>query len=216
MKLCFRYNAGKGHIGYNNTTQVQRKASFSKSSRQSNFDFKSLPLPRSVSAFDSNTPPRHQRAINAGDNNEQPVYVPRSTMVDIIYRQDDDMLDRRVQGEDLIELPSGARQRRREILEQGMADSDMAGQDGVRRRRHGDYRSEENKQGKEVRSSDDGQTGSENVIPSLLKAGNKIAGLLVMIFLSYHFSSYLYMLHENDMWFSEIMVSINNRLYMLY
>ena len=91
----------------------------------------------------------------------------------------------------------------------------MAGQDGVRRRRHGDYRSEENKQGKEVRSSDDEQTGSENVIPSLLKAGNKIAGLLVMIFLSYHFSSYLYMLHENDMWFSEIMVCIQQVIHVL-
>ena len=142
--------------------------------------------------------------------------MPRSTMVDIIYRQDDDMLDRRVQGEELIELPSGARQRRREILEPGMGDRDMAGQDGVRRRRHGDHRSEESEQGKEVKQSGEEQTGSENVIPSLLKAGNKIAGLLVMVFLSYHFSSYLYMLHENDMWFSEIMVSTNNRQDMLY
>ena len=120
-----------------------------------------------------------------------------------------------MQGEDLIELPSGARQRRREILEQGMADSDMAGQDGVRRRRHGDYRREENEQGKEVRSSDDGQTGSENVIPSLLKAGNKIAGLLVMIFLSYRYSSYLYMLHENEYWFSQIMVCIQQVIHVL-
>ena len=98
IRICFRYNGGTGHIGYNNTTQVQRREIFSKSSRQSNSDFKSFPLPRSVSAYDSNTPPRHQRAINASDNNEKPVYVPRSTLVDIIYRQDDDMLDRRVQG----------------------------------------------------------------------------------------------------------------------
>jgi len=200
-----RYNGGTGRIGYNNTPQVQRRASFTKSSRQPNSDFKSSPLPRSVSAYDSRTPPRHQRAVEGGDYDEQAVYVPRSTMVDIIYRQDDDMLDRRVQGEELIELPSGARQRRREILEPGMGDRDMAGQDGVRRRRHGDHRSEESEQGKEVKQSDEEQTGSENVIPSLLKAGNKIAGLLVMVFLSYHFSSYLYMLHENDMWFSEIM-----------
>ena len=78
------------------------------------------------------------------------------------------------------------------------------------------HQSEESKQGKQVRPYDEEQAESENGIPSLLKAGNKIAGLLVMIFLSYHFSSYLYMLHENDMWFSEIMVSINNRSYMLY
>merc|ERR1711970_858051 len=74
-----------------------------------------------------------------------------------------------------------------------------------RRRTHGDHKSEESKQGKQVRPYDEEQAGSENGIRSLLKAGNKIAGLLVMIFLSYHFSSYLYMLHENDMWFSEIM-----------
>ena len=50
------------------------------------------------------------------------------------------------------------------------------------------------------------------MLPSLLKAGNKIVGLLVMIFLAYHYSSYLCMLHENDMLFSEIMVSTQNRL----
>ena len=36
-----------------------------------------------------------------------------------------------------------------------------------------------------------------------------------MIFLSYHFSSYLYMLHENDMWFSEIMVCIQQVTHVL-
>merc|ERR1719266_3231672 len=34
---------------------------------------------------------------------------------------------------------------------------------------------------------------------------NTVAGYLVMIWVSYHFSRYLYQLHENDMWFSEIM-----------
>ena len=38
-------------------------------------------------------------------------------------------------------------------------------------------------------------------------AVNTVAGYLVMIWLSYQFSRYLYQLHENDMWFSEIMVT---------
>ena len=35
---------------------------------------------------------------------------------------------------------------------------------------------------------------------------NTVAGYIVMTWVSYHFSRYLYQLHENDMWFSEIMV----------
>ena len=35
---------------------------------------------------------------------------------------------------------------------------------------------------------------------------NTVVGYLVMIWISYQFSRYLYQLHENDMWFSEIMV----------
>ena len=38
-------------------------------------------------------------------------------------------------------------------------------------------------------------------------AVNTLAGYLVMVWISYQFSRYLYQLHENDMWFSEIMVS---------
>ena len=40
-----------------------------------------------------------------------------------------------------------------------------------------------------------------------LSAVNTVAGYLVMIWISYQFSRYLYQLHENDMWFSEIMVT---------
>ena len=39
-------------------------------------------------------------------------------------------------------------------------------------------------------------------------AVNTLAGYLVMVWISYQFSRYLYQLHENDMWFSEIMVSL--------
>ena len=36
---------------------------------------------------------------------------------------------------------------------------------------------------------------------------NTVVGYLIMVWVSYQFSRYLYQLHENDMWFSEIMVS---------
>ena len=90
-----------------------------------------------------------------------------------------------------------------------MTGSDIGGQEGVRRRRHGEHKSEQSEQKEEVSPYDEGLTGSENIISSLLTAGNKMAGLLVMIFLSYNYSRYLYMLQENDLWFSEIMVSTN-------
>ena len=92
----------------------------------------------------------------------EPVYVPRSTMVDIIYRLrhfksfcypyliisfrgDDELLANRHRGEELIELPSGARQRkiRGRIFEPSSEQLQMAGMAGggnseqseVRRRR---------------------------------------------------------------------------------
>ena len=55
-------------------------------------------------------------------------------------------------------------------------------------------------------SSDDARVGG--VLGDLLSAGNTIAGCLVMVALSYQFSRYLCQLHENDLWFSEIMVSV--------
>ena len=75
----------------------------------------------------------------------EPVYVPRSTMVDIIYRLrhfksfcypyliisfrgDDELLANRHRGEELIELPSGARQRkiRGRIFEPSSEQQEMA------------------------------------------------------------------------------------------
>ena len=124
-------------------------------------------------------------------------------MVDIIYRHDDHILDRRLEGEELIELPSGARQRRREALCPDMAATSVTGQCELRRRKH-------HKNGEAVKQKESEceelEGEKETLIPSLLKAGNLLAGLLVMVFLSYHYSCYLYMLHENDLWFSEIMV----------
>lgn len=229
--IYFRYNGGTGRIGYNNTPQVQRRASFTKPSNHSTFDYKTSPLPRSASAYDSRTPPRHHRTppVDAlceydpyGYNDgpfvdEEPVYVPRSTMVDIIYRNDDDLLANRHKGEELIELPSGARQRKRRIVDPkidlNMCDSNIAGQSEIRKRENlnkkcddSDVAKEEKGISNEVSSLQQSQENNELLVLSLLKTGNKLAGLLVMVFLSYHFSSYLYKLHENDLWFSEIMV----------
>jgi len=128
-----RYNAasgGTGRIGYNNTPQVRRRASFTRSGSQpSSFEYKPSPIPRSASAFDYRTPPSHinHTPLSQRDNpglrqypseneghfvDNEPVYVPRSTMVDIIYRGEDELLANRHRGEELIELPSGARQRK--------------------------------------------------------------------------------------------------------
>jgi len=38
----------------------------------------------------------------------------------------------------------------------------------------------------------------------VLNGANRLVGLLVMLYLSYRFSLYLYQLHDNEMWFSEI------------
>eukprot|EP00092_Neocalanus_flemingeri_P010313 GFUD01011110.1.p1 GENE.GFUD01011110.1~~GFUD01011110.1.p1 ORF type:complete len:1009 (-),score=246.24 GFUD01011110.1:254-3280(-) len=224
-----RYNGGTGRVGYNNTPQVQRRASFTKPSNPSNFDYKSSPLPRSTSAYDSRTPPRHHRTApvdtlseydpygyNEGPFvDEEPVYVPRSTMVDIIYRNEDDLLADRHKGEELIELPSGARQRKRRIfdpkIDLNMCDSNIAGQSDIRKRRSLNRSCDDKDVGREDKvvatevSPDTSEDDNAMLLPSLLAAANKLTGLLVMVFLSYQFSSYLYKLHENDLWFSEIM-----------
>ena len=58
-----------------------------------------------------------------------------------------------------------------------------------------------------VRSSS-GEAEVRGAMGDLLSAGSTITGCLVMIALSYQFSRYLCQLHENDLWFSEIMVSV--------
>ena len=54
--------------------------------------------------------------------------------------------------------------------------------------------------------SDSNNSNLNNSVSDILMAFNSIIGYLVMIVLSYQFSHYLYTLHENDLWFSEIMV----------
>lgn len=43
---------------------------------------------------------------------EEPIYVPRSIMADIIYNNEDDLVRRRQRAAVLVELPSGAWQKR--------------------------------------------------------------------------------------------------------
>ena len=139
-------------------------------------------------------------------------------MVDIIYRNDDDLLANRHKDEELIELPSGARQRKRRILDP-KSDSNMDGQTEIRQRRNQNPNCDKNVASTVETSSfqskpslEQSPASNDSLIPSLLGTGNLMAGLLVMIFLSYHFASYLYRLHENDLWFSEIMVCISTML----
>ena len=149
-----RYTAegGTGRIGYNDTPQLPRRASLQRSPREGAYAGANLsPIPRSVSAFDNRTPPRHQpppdwydgRQQGLRQDEEEPVYVPRSVMTDIIYQKDDELYQGRSNRQDLIELPSGARQRKGRILSEGTAaatDGGMRtavsdGGDGVRQRK---------------------------------------------------------------------------------
>ena len=50
-------------------------------------------------------------------------------------------------------------------------------------------------------------SGEDDVI-SVFNAFNNVVGCLTMVFLSFLFSRYLSQLHENELWFSEIMVRI--------
>ena len=48
----------------------------------------------------------------------------------------------------------------------------------------------------------------ENDVISVFNAFNNVVGCLTMVVLSFLFSRYLSQLHENELWFSEIMVRI--------
>ena len=50
------------------------------------------------------------RFESCSSDEEEPAYVPRSTLVDVI-RKDDEFLLNRLRGVDTVQLPSGARQR---------------------------------------------------------------------------------------------------------
>jgi len=218
-----RYTAegGTGRIGYNDTPQLPRRASLQRSPREGAYAGTNLsPIPRSVSAFDNRTPPRHQpppdwydgRQQGLRQDEEEPVYVPRSVMTDIIYQKDDELYQGRSNRQDLIELPSGARQRKGRILsEGGMRTAGSDGADGVRQRKGAAKGGEEPAREKTTKKEDGGDA-SKNVPDEkaaargfLLTGANTVLGLVVMVLLSYKFSYYLHQLHDNELWFSEIL-----------
>ena len=92
-------------------------------------------------------------------------------------------------------------------------DFTMPGQE-LRHRRRGRSQNQEPQSNGDLRGMGRGagaRPSSEEVevrgaMGDLLSAGSTISGCLVMIALSYQFSRYLCQLHENDLWFSEIMV----------
>ena len=116
--------------------------------------------------------------------------MPRSSLVDIIYRGDDEQLDRRHRGDELIELPSGARQRKtRPVPEFPGPGGSMAGEgsselrhrvgaSGVREERRGTT-SLPRPSNTEVEARLEASPGS------LLAGCNRATGLLVMLYISY-------------------------------
>jgi len=129
---------------------------------------------------------------------EEPVYVPRSVMADIIHPSEDDLVRRRHRPEDLIELPSGARQKVTRTFSESLRE--VENMDGVRMRKV-----------KQVERERETVGPRKNVIPVKKETGlfelgmvNQLVGLSVMIVLAYKYSYYLHQLHENELWFTEI------------
>ncbi len=58
----------------------------------------------------SKAPYHHDHSLE--EEEEEPIYVPRSIMADIIYKNEDDLVKRRHRTSALVELPSGAWQKR--------------------------------------------------------------------------------------------------------
>jgi hypothetical protein len=58
----------------------------------------------------SKAPYHHDHSLE--EEEEEPIYVPRSIMADIIYKNEDDLVKRRHRASALVELPSGAWQKR--------------------------------------------------------------------------------------------------------
>ena len=99
-------NAVTGRVGYNNTPVVTRRdrESYSPSERhqqQQQYNSRSRGLTRSTSAYDYYG--RYERGPEADG-----VYGARSKMMDLI-NSDDEIIARRYQDNDVIQLPNGAR-----------------------------------------------------------------------------------------------------------
>ena len=118
---------------------------------------------------------------------DEPIYVPRSTMVDIIYRGDDEFLAHRNSGEELIELPSGARQRKSRIFDcDSLNFSRMSSEGSEVRRRAGVAAPKETRTASATPKPV--EADPEPVLQPvslLVTGGNKAVGLLVMLYLAY-------------------------------
>ena len=133
---------------------------------------------------------------------EEPIYVPRSIKADIIFKNDDDFFRRRRDpNETLVELASGAFQKK-----VTMPSVEHNG-NGLRKRL---IRQQGNEcTGDNVKPNEDPDKSKiahdrATVSRHLLNVGNTCLGLVIMAVMAYKFSGFLAQLHENDMWFSEI------------
>ena len=114
------------------------------------------------------------------------MYVPRSTMVDIIYRGQDELLGERHRAEELVELPSGARQRRpRAVDGEGGAGMSEGGGEVRRRAGRGERPPPPAPERASVRPPAPSPAGEEEAGNLLLAGANKVLGLLVMLYLAY-------------------------------
>jgi len=136
-------------------------------------------------------------------------------MADIIYQEDDRDLFR--PKADLVELPSGARQKRGRILSepvQGKSYMMSEGKvgEGLRLRKGKgspeEFKADQNNLEQPKKDQINlHKVADENrtAFGFLLSGGNTVLGIVVMIFLAYKYSMYLYQLHDNELWFSEIL-----------
>ena len=137
---------------------------------------------------------------------EEPIYVPRSIKADIIFKNDDDFIRRRHPNETLIELASGAFQKKVNMpLTSSTQQSQDCPSNGLRKR----LTRQPGKEGKSVTdttnaSSPDEMAAKFNLKRHMINKANTCFGIVVMLVISYKYSLYLKQLHENDMWFSEI------------
>ena len=133
-------------------------------------------------------------------------------MVDLVSRSEAEQCRRYEDGDTVIQLPSGARQRipRSASYNQhyNMSSSQLSSE--LRRRKVPPRKPVANGN---VRGVSDGQQ-QDNVVSErgavtsdIVSTANTIIGYIIMIILSYQFSKYLCQIHDNELWFTEIMVS---------
>jgi len=213
-----------GRVGYNNTPVVTRRdrESFVPIPgpgyyNRDGYNYKSHKdnsykgsLTRSSSAYDY---------CRSEVENDVYTYQSRVRPVDLVH-SDDEIITRRYNKDDVIELPSGARQKISRVYNyqsrgnnmppasdaRGSSSNDkMRGPELRQRRRVVDSGTNATKASSESTSDTPETQHVSGHISDLAQAFNTVTGYLIMLLLSYQFSVYLCQLHDNDLWFSEIM-----------